>query len=95
MSEIRHFIKSKLANKSQNGPVHEKTPMRFACGVFALKSQDKRVNHVRPLLAVEGHDVLLVSSNEQDWTVETAAKRVQPGHVERSGTVCLRDGERH
>lgn len=46
------------------------------------------------LLAVEGHDVLLVSSYEQDWTVQTAAQRAQPGHIERTGTIRLRYGER-
>ncbi len=46
------------------------------------------------LLAVEGHDVLLVSSYEQDWTVQTTAQRAQPGHIERTGTVRLRYGER-
>ena len=40
-------------------------------------------------LAVEGEHILLVASYEQSWTVEATGQRVQPGHVERAGTVTL------
>lgn len=46
------------------------------------------------LLAVEGHDVLLVSSYEQDGAVDAVAQRFQPGHIERTGTVDIRDWKR-
>lgn len=50
--------------------------------------------NVSVLLAVEGHDVLLVSSYEQDGTVDAVAQRFQPGHIERTGTVDIRDWKR-
>lgn len=46
------------------------------------------------LLAVEGHDVLLVSSYEQGGTVDAVAQRFHPGHIERTGTVDIRDWKR-
>lgn len=41
-------------------------------------------------LAVEGENVLLVSSDQHCRTVETAGQCVQPGHVQRTGAVSLR-----
>jgi len=50
--------------------------------------------NVSVLLAVEGHDVLLVSSYEQRGTVDAVAQRFHPGHIERTGTVDVRDWKR-
>jgi len=49
---------------------------------------------VSVLLAVEGHDILLVSSYEQRGTVDAVAQRFHPGHIERTGTVDIRDWKR-
>lgn len=61
-----------------------------------VKSQLQNLIHhhylfVSVLLAVECEYVFLISSYKQDGAVKSKAQSVQPGHIERAGTVIWRD----